>query len=196
MKFGNTKGELSAHTPFNWLAEYNDGTYLVEYDKTKEYKKNDFYSIQQDKLSKFGMFGDNMEFYYDEQGRFNVNGKPIEIYFKYDGIEYELTNSKDKDCIQYKQASSIYANRNGKGKETLESLNFGYKCIMDFGELQFYFSPILVLPMKGKVHFEVKLTSNKSINGELIFKTNGQEIDRGLVETEINKRNIIHWIFK
>lgn len=194
MKFGNTKKYLAAHTPFNWLAEYNDNTFLCEYDKN--YKKQDFYSIEQYKLDKFGMIGDGMEFYYDELGRFNINGKPIEIFLEVEGKEYELTNSKNKDCIQFKHASSTYANRNGRGVEELISLNFGYKTILDYGDLQFYFSPIVVLPMQGKVHIEVKITANKTIDSELIFKSNGVEIDRGVVDLEINKRNVIHWIFK
>lgn len=193
MKFGNTKEYKVLSYPFNWLAQYNDDTYLVEFENGK---KNDFYSIEQYKLDRFGLIGQGMEFYYSEDGRLCLNGRPIEIFYKLDGIEYELTSNKERDCISYKQAYSMFTGRNGKGLSGIESIHFGYKTIIDFDDIQFYFSPIVALPMKGKVFIEVKLTSNKPVNGELIFKSNGVEIERNSVSLELNKKDIIHWIVK
>lgn len=194
MKFGNTKDYKAVTYPFNWLAQYNDETFLSEFDKDNN--KNDFYSIEQHKLDKFGLVGQGMEFYYSEDGKLHLNGRPIEIFYKLDGIEYELTSNTERDCISYKQAYSMFTGRNGKGLSGIESIDFGYKTIVNFDDIQFYFSPIVALPMKGKVFIEVKLTSNKSVNGELIFKSNGVEIERNVVPLEVNKKDIVHWIVK
>lgn len=193
MKFGNTNSYKSVAYPFNWLAEYDDEAFLVEYEGNK---KNDFYSIDQYKLKKFGLIGQGMEFYYSEDGKLHFNNHPIEIFYKLNDKEYELTSNKDRDCISYKQAFSMFTGKNGKGLSGIESIHYGYKTIVEFEDIQFYFSPIVALPMKGKVYIEVKLTANKSVNGELIFKSNGMEIERNDVSLEVNKKDIIHWTVK
>lgn len=193
MKFGNTKNYKATMYPFNWLAEYNDGTYLCEFDNNE---KSDFYSIEQYKLNKFGLIGHSNEFHYDEKGKLFLNNRPIEIFYKLNGVEYNLTSNENRDCITYKQAFSMFTGKNGDGFSGIESIHFGYKTIVEFQDIQFYFSPIVNLPMQGKVSIDVKLTTNKPIDGELIFKSNGYFIEKNKVSLEVNKKNIIHWIVK
>lgn len=194
MKFGNTKDFKAVQYPFNWLAQYNDNTSLVEFKDGVI--KNDFYAIEQWKLEKFGLVGNGLEFYFGDTGKFYLKDRPIEIYYKVNDVEYELTNCKDKDIISYKQAYSFFRGKTGAGLSGIESIHFGYKSILEFDDIQIYFSPIVALPMKGKAYFDIKLTSNKNLKGELIFKSNDKLVDSNLVELEINKKDNIQWIIK
>ncbi|MFF3150985.1 hypothetical protein ACFVRU_57195, partial [Streptomyces sp. NPDC057927] len=77
---------------FLWMANFINGQKLCEYD-IKTHEKNDFHKINKDLLSRFGLFGQGMDLYFDvNTGKFNINGLEILLSYKVkDGKEYELT---------------------------------------------------------------------------------------------------------
>lgn len=165
--------------PFNWNADYYDGSYYSEFDLSS-HKKNDFYLIQRDKTIRFGLFGQNMKFYFENDGSFNLKGRRIEIeYHKYNGEIISLTtNFNKKDLITYKEAYTDYSNKQGIQKSNLKSINFGYKTKIKNGDMELFFQPIVSLPFSSSAYIEVKLTSNISDDGQLVFKSRGMEIQR------------------
>lgn len=199
----NRNNNLEAQVyPFNWAVDYNDNTYQTEFNLDTG-EKNDFYSIQHYKISNFGLFGQGMEFYYSEDGGIHLNGRRIDLEYHIDNKVYRLTDNKEKDCITYKQAFSVYNNMQGEQPSTIDSINFGYKTLMTNDDgMQFYFQPIVVLPLprylddKRKVYMEIKITSNKSVNGELVFKGDGEIIEKFTAPLEINKSGVLHWTVK
>lgn len=196
MIFNNNSNLEAKAYPFNWGVEYKDGTHQTEFNfDTGE--KNDFYSIQQHKISRFGLFGQGMEFYYSEDGGIYLNGRRIDVEYHVDGQVYCLTNNKEKDCITYKQAFSNYNNVQGEQRSFIESINFGYKTLITHEDgIQFYFQPIVALPIGKKVYMEIKMTSNRSVNGELVFKGDGEVIEKFEAPLEINKSGVLHWTVK
>lgn len=202
MIFNENENLQTIGYPFNWAVEYNDGTYQTEFN-FDTHEKNDFYSIQQHKISRFGLFGQGMEFYYSEDGGIYLNGRRVDIEYYVDGLVYCLTNNKEKDCITYKQAFTTYNNIQGEQPSFIESINFGYKTLMTNDDgMQFYFQPIVALPLpryiddKRKVYMEIKMTSNRSVNGDLVFKANGEIIEKFEAPLEVNKSGVLHWTVK
>lgn len=170
----------SIKLPFNWCADYFDGTYLTEYD-LQTHQPNNFYTINQQNTIKFGLFGQNMKFYYETfNGIFILNDKKLKIIYQEDnGKIHELTNnSNKKDIITYKEAFADFNHQNGIQKSNTTSINFGYKTIYKNEDLELNFQPIISLPFNQSAFLEIKLTSNKTLNGQLIFYSNGYKVER------------------
>ena len=184
---------------FNWGVDYSNNTSQTEFDQNTR-QKNDFYSIQQDRILRFGLFGQNMKFFYESDGAFNLNGRRIEIEYHLsdDSKIYNLTtNFSQKDCITYKQAHSNYSPNVEHQKAQIDSINFGYKTLIELEDgLQFYFQPVVSLPMNDNVNIEVKLTSNKELDGKIVFKSKGEIKDVFDNPLKRNYANITTWIVK
>lgn len=192
---GNEKLETK-ELPFNWAVDYNDGTSLKEYTDSGE--KLDYYAISKDNIARFGLFGQGMKLFYQNDGSFNLNGQHIEIEYHVDGNVYNLTcNFEKKDCITYKQMGLTPRGR-GTQNPDLESICFGYKSLITNDNTQFYFKPIVMLPMmyENKVKYEISMTSNKDLKGKLVFKNKAKVVDELDFELRKNYTSTKYWYVK
>ena len=141
--------------PFNWVADYFDGTYLSEYNFSNG-QSNNFYSIKQSQTIRFGLIGQGMKFFFENvDGSFHLNGRRIDIAYEVDGKQFLLTNNiYKKDFITYKQAHTNFNNRNGIQASSLDSINFGYKTIYKKDDIEMFFQPIVSLPFNSRVFMD------------------------------------------
>ena len=192
--------------PLNWCADYKSGEHYAEFD-LENGKSNDFYKIRVEDVLRFGLFGQNGKFYFDLDGSFMFNDRRIEVeYHLSNGEIINLTtNFNDKDLITYKQAYSEFRKVGSKQPSRIESFNFGYKTQLFKDNLQIFFQAIVTIPIKYedsdknesyRPYMEVKLTSNKELNGDLVFKFRGNEVDRYEAPLEINHSGIMKWTIK
>lgn len=183
--------------PFNWVADYFDGTSLTEFD-LKEHKANNFYGIKQSETRHFGLFGQNMKFYFDNiSGHFYLNGKRVEILYKVDNTIFNLTNNpRQKDLITFKQAHTNFNRNVIEQKTNIDSFNFGYKTNINQHDTQFFFQPVVSIPLNSTVFMEIKLTSNRDLDGELIFYVSGKEVERFKAPLQRNVSGQINWTVK
>lgn len=198
MIFADSRNIQAISLPFNWNADYADGKNYAEYDLLT-HKKNDFYLIQKNQVIRFGLFGQGMKFFFEmSDGSFYLHGRRIEIeYINDDGKTFSLTtNFTNKDLITYKEAFTDYNNTQGVQKSNLKSINFGYKTIYQKDDVQLYFQPIVSLPFSESAFIEVKLTSNKDLNGHLVFKSRGVEVERFYASLEANISGQMNWTIK
>lgn len=198
MLFTEEKNVQAIGLPFNWNADYANGKNYAEYDLLT-HKKNDFYLVQKNQVIRFGLFGQGMKFFFEmSDGSFYLHGRKIEIsYEDENGKVYALTtNSANKDLITYKDAFTDFSNVQGQQRSNLKSINFGYKTIYQQDDIQLFFQPIVSLPFSQSAFIEVKITSNKAINGYLIFKSSSIEVERFYAPLEENRAGQINWIIK
>ncbi|MGE8038008.1 hypothetical protein [Lysinibacillus sp. NPDC093692] len=181
MLFTNSENFQAISIPFNWNADYANGKNYAEYDLLT-HKSNDFYLIQKNQVIRFGLFGQGMKLFFEmSDGSFNINGRRIEIEYIDDevGKTYHLTtNFENKDLITYKEAYADYSNVQGIQQSNIKSINFGYKTTYTKEDTQLFFQPVVSIPFDESAFIEVKLTSNKSMNGHLVFKSSEIEIER------------------
>lgn len=168
---------------FIWIAEYIDGTYLSEYNLIT-HQANSFYSIDKNKLIRFGLVGQGMKLYFEVNGGiFKLNGQIIMFtYIDEDGNEYFLTgqNKLYNDIITYKDACAdgdIFFRGNGLLRTTINQYNFGYKTKINIDNILFNFQAICCLPYNKPAFMEIKLVVNKNINGKLRIYRSGRIID-------------------
>lgn len=198
MLFTDSRNVHSIGLPFNWNADYANGKNYAEYDLLT-HKKNDFYLIRKNQVIRFGLFGQGMKFFFEmSDGSFNLNGRRIEIdYIDEDGKAYHLTtNFENKDLITYKEAFTDFSNVQGIQKSNLKSINFGYKTTYIKDEVQLFFQPVVSLPFNESAFIEAKLTSNKPMNGHLVFKSRGMEVERFYAPLEANRAGQMNWTIK
>ena len=196
--FAENKNYQTKEFHFNWNADYSDGTSYSEYD-LETGKKNDYYSIEQNRVLRFGLFGQNMKMFFEMvDGSFHLNGRRIEIEFhSTNGEVHHLTsNFKGKDLITYKEASVKYNNVEGLQESIIHSINFGYKTLYSNNGLEFFFQPIVSLPSDESAFIGVKITPNKDIDGHLVFKSRDKEIERIDTKMEANNSYQINWTIK
>ena len=198
MLFTNAGNNQAIAIPFNWNADYANGKNYSEYDLLT-HKKNDFYLIQRNQVIRFGLFGMGMKFFFEmSDGSFNINGRRVDIsYEDENGEVYHLTtNFEKKDLITYKEAYTDYSEVQGVQKSNLKSINFGYKTTYKKNDVQLFFQPIVSLPFSESAFIEVKITSNKSMNGHLVFKSRGVEVERFEAPLEANRAGQMNWTIK
>ncbi|KOS61411.1 hypothetical protein FJQ98_16840 [Lysinibacillus agricola] len=198
MIFSNSNNLQAIGIPFNWNADYANGKNYAEYDLLT-HKKNDFYLIQKSQVIRFGLFGQRLKFFFEmSDGSFYLHGRRIEIgYEDENGETYYLTsNFRDKDLITYKIASTDFSSKQGLQNTNIESINFGYKTIYNKNDVELFFQPVVSLPFNQSAFIEVKLTSNKNLNGHIIFKSRGIEVERFYAPLEANVSGQINWTIK
>lgn len=184
--------------PLNWVADYFDGTSLSEYD-FNTHKPNDFYSIRQKEVYRFGLIGNRMKFYFETvDGHFHINGKRVEIsYIDENNNTFNLTNNPyPKDLITYKQAFTDFNKNKIQQKTNIESISFGYKTMINKHDTQLFFQPIVTLPFHQSAYLELKLTSNRDMKGQLIFYVRGKEVERFDAPLDANISGKINWTIK
>lgn len=198
MFFNQSAIPKSIKLPFNWAADYFDGTYLTEYDPLT-HKENKFYSINQANTIRFGLFGQNMKFFYEAaSGSFFLNGRYLEIiYHDNNGQIHNLTNNPNqKDIITYKEAHTDINNKQGSQRTSTTSINFGYKTTYVKDDLVLNFQPVVSLPFNKSTFIEIKLTSNKTIDGDLVFYCRGKEVERFHTPLTQSMSGQINWTIK
>lgn len=203
MSFEKSNGASPVNQTFIWLAEYLDSSYLSEFDyQTKQ--NNNFYTINKGMLSKFGLVGQGMKLYFDvNTGSFNFNGSTLDISYKTSEKEYHLTgfsiNGLFDDIITYKDAYSDadIRNPNQKYQSHIHQYNFGYKKKFIFVDgLELNFQAVVCLPYNKPAYVELKIVSNKDLNGEIYMKVAGRMTER--VEAPLNKdyAGVCQWAIK
>lgn len=179
MIFENNENKQAINIPFNWCVEYKNGENYTEFDLNNS-SSNDFYQINQEDTRRFGLFGQGMKFFFENNsGVFMLNGKRIDIGYEVDGKSFMLTNNQNKkDFITYKEASANFNGRQGSQRTRIDSFNFGYKTIYNNDEIELFFQSVVSLPVGESAFIEVKLSSNEDLNGELVFFNKNKEVER------------------
>lgn len=184
-----------------WVAEYYDNTYLAEFDlETK--KSNGFSNIDKQKLIKFGLIGEGSQIFFDvANGIFNINGNRVAISYVTDIQEYPLTGRTFlyNDIITYKNAIAE-ADFSVRGlipsNQQITGYSLGYKKKMDLSGVSINFYNIIHLPFKQPPYFEIKISSNKDLEGKLVIRVNGMDVDTIEAPLIKNGAGIINWEIK
>lgn len=191
------------HSPvpqkFIWVADYYDDTNLTEYDlQTK--KPNDFYSIDRDKLINFGLIGKGSQLYYNvANGVFHINQDRFAIAYATNDEELPLTGRAFlyNDHIQFKngysEATLNTKDKEGKFKNSIECFNFGYKKNMSLNEVNINYQCIFTLPDREIPFLQIKVTSDKDLNGRLIIRKNNIIVDQIDAPLKANHSGLINW---
>lgn len=197
MIFNETNIPNAINIPFNWVADYKDGTHFSEYNFNNN-SPNSFYDINQQNVARFGLIGQGMKFYFNTaSGTFYLNGRRVNIIYEYDGKQIGLTsNENEKDLITYKQAYTEYNNKSGSQKSDIESISFGYKTTIKEKDIEIFFQPVVKLPFNQSAYMELKLTSNQDLNGELVFISRNKEVDRFKAPLHKGLSGNINWTIK
>jgi hypothetical protein len=204
MIFGNPQYRYSPVPEgqhFVWLAEYYDSTYLSEFN-FDDRKEHNFYTIDRNKLIRFGLVGMGSQIYFDvANGVFNINKNRIQLSYMADEIEYPLTGRTFlyNDIIQYKDAIGdgklLSKTATGRIKGHIESHNVGYKKKMELAGVNIHLRVILHIPQRKNegLYLEVKISADKDLDGKLVFRVNGlvaNEVHAPLIE---KRAGIINW---
>lgn len=177
--FGNQGIIVPVNQPFMWVAEYLDGTCLSEFDQQTS-NENSFYSIERDKLLRFGLVGSGSSMYFEVYGGiFKIVGQMIDVSYVTDSKTYQLTGrpAMYKDIISFKDAEFIFnPNVAGSGKSSITQFNFGYKTSFLIDEVMFHFQAICQIPKNEQARLEFKLVSSEDLDGRLEIKQNGRHV--------------------
>lgn len=198
MIFNQSHAPKTIGLPYNWAAEYISGELITEYDLQTQ-RRNDFYSIKQGEVERFGLFGSNVKLFFESRGgHFHLNGRRVDIaYIDPQKGNFNLTNNENnKDLITYKQAYTDINLSKTEQDSHLESINFGYKTKIKKHGASIFFQPVVCLPFGKSVYIEVKVTSDIDLDGELVFYTSGKEVGRFRAPLTANKSGQINWTVK
>ncbi|MCP1185115.1 hypothetical protein [Paenibacillus sp. 1781tsa1] len=187
---------------FIWVADYYDGTSFLEYDsKTK--KNNSYYEIEKDKLIYFGLIGEGSQVYFDvANGIFQLNSHRIMISYKTDNQEYPLTGRTFlyNDIIQYKDSSSdaniLNKKEQGNFDSRIEQYNIGYKKQMYLVDANINFQCILTIPFKDSPYLQIKITSDKDLDGKIVIRTDGIVTEELHAPLKENMSGNLNWIIR
>jgi hypothetical protein len=191
---------------FIWVAFYSNGTMDTEYDlETHQKDVNKFYNIDKQSLIQFGLVGHGAKMYFDSiNGVFDVNMSKFTFEYHVDDTVIHL-NGLDlgyKDLITYKEAVSDIdtkgrvANGGSGFKGSIQQYNVGYKKKLTTQLGDIYFQCILSLPRNDVGFFEIKITSSSDLNGRLVFKRDGLEVDKIQAPLQANVSGQINWTMK
>lgn len=184
---------------FIWMAEYADGTHFSEFDMETKVE-NSFYSIDKQKLIRFGVIGHGQKFYYEVFGGiWKLAGQMVELIYKEGDKEYPLTG-RDliyNDIITYKDAENLVNLVNGGVSKTqITQFNVGYKIQFTCQGVMFYLQTICKVPYGQPTYLNIRLVADKTIKGTLVLRKNGivsQEFPAPLVR---NVAGELNWVVK
>ncbi|MDK8179407.1 hypothetical protein [Paenibacillus sp. UMB4589-SE434] len=185
---------------FIWIAEYYDGTHLAEYNLTT-HQSNSFYHIQRDKLIRFGLIGEGSQVYINvADGTFTLNDHRLTISYEADGVEFPLTGRTFlyNDIISYKDAVAdacmLGTNQNhGMFEQTIVQYNMGYKKTMQLLDVNIHFQCVLGVPYQDASFLQIKITTDKDLDGKLIIRRNGFKIDTIQAPLKCGAAGTINW---
>lgn len=170
---------------FLWIATMEDETFLPEYS-FDSYKENSFYSIDKERLLRFGLIGYGMSMYFETYGgEFVIAKRLIQVIYKdkNTGKEYWLTgqsDSKYNDIIQFKNAESFFnpSETSGSTVSNITQYNIGYKRELNFEDVKFHFKAICCVPHGQRLYLNLRLVSSINFdNGAIIIRRNDEEFE-------------------
>lgn len=205
MIFNKGINKSPVNQSFIWVADYMDGSYLSEFDfYTKQ--ENSFYNIKREELLRFGLIGEGLQVFFDvPNGVFNINGHEFKIqYIDETGKIYPLNGTfiMYKDIITYKNAvSDTNPFRrdmiNGRTSSSdIVQYNIGYKMKTYMNGVSLSYQVIACMPFNENMYFEIKVTSEKDMNGMLVIKRNENIVDEIQAPLVKNKSGLINWSVK
>ncbi|QWU14462.1 hypothetical protein SAMN04487895_101772 [Paenibacillus sophorae] len=186
---------------FVWVADYMDGTYLSEYNLDDRIK-NDYYQIDKHKLIRFGLIGMGSQIYFDvANGIFNVNKNRIQVSYVANGVEYPLTGRAFlyNDITQYKRAwgdgKLLSKTASGRIRNNIIEHVIGYKKAMDLANVNINFKNLLHIPQNKNTppFLEIKISVDKELDGELIFRVNGLIANKLHAPLLKNRAGVYNW---
>lgn len=184
---------------FIWVADYADGTHLAEFDfDTKE--ENSFYSIDKNKLFRFGLIGHGQSIYFERDGVLNVAGRRIQVFYRHNGNLLPLNGDfkyNTNDIITYKDAESVGLMAGYKGRGQLSSsitqYNVGYKTDLHVGGINFHFKPIVHLPLNQPAYISFWLVPDVELDGEFVIVSNGKTVEDIKAPLGLNEGGAFNW---
>jgi hypothetical protein len=186
---------------FTWHGDLISGEHVAEFDY-ETHKPNNFYHINKNNLIKFGLVGRGSQIYFDvANGIFTINKHRFQISYVYDDTELPLTGRTYlyNDVITYKDAvSDAYPHIRGKGtfQNTITQFNVGYKKQMELFGCNINFQCIASIPIEREMFFQVKITSDKDLNGKLVIRRDGLVVDKIDAPLKAGLSGMIDWKLK
>lgn len=165
---------------YMFMAEYLDGALLFECHQDMK-KGRTVKEVDKNKVIRFGLIGQGLRTYFNiANGIFIHDGNKIEMIYKTKEREYNLTNNTMlyNDLIYFKNAytecqHSFTNNRSNASGQVFTGYNYGYKTKLTFDDgTQFYFKPILSIPLNQPTNLNIRLVSNKDLDGVIVIKIN------------------------
>lgn len=177
-----------AQQDFMWLAEYDDGTFLSEFD-IESLNPNNFNDIDNEKLVRYGLIGRGMKFYYEKSsGTFKLVGQLIEVSLKTTNYEFFLTGyMKSSDAIHFKNLA--YDN-------TINQYNFGYSTTLNINGFIIDFKVICSIPFGKPIVLNFEATTNADTDGIVRIRKNGDIIEEGYKILRANTLEKYVWEMK
>ena len=197
MEFKDLKYSKVHSYPLNWLAIYNNGEVLREF--VTPTLRNDFYDIEQERVEQFGLHGSGYTIYFDKNGEFHFNDKILNLEYETKDKTYQLTNNDiQKELITFKKAYVDYELGVGITDKVSDGISVGYKYNLSDGDLSLHVMLIIHMPHRSryKPYLEIKLTSNKNINGKLVFKNEIKTIEKIVAPLTSGYSGNLHWELK
>ncbi len=197
MYFNNSNGmSINPKQDFMWVAEYLNGGNLLEFNE--DCSENSFYSIDKKQLNKFGLVGRGHKMFFDAtNGIFNISGRTVEFEYVDGNKTYNLTNASESynNIVQFKTAESTFDpfSLNGVMNSSISQFNFGYKQKLVFDDLELNFKVICKVPYDRPVYLEISLTTNKTLNGKLLMKRNGEILDSINAPIDEHTKGTLNW---
>jgi len=205
MLFGNRQVTRSpvSDQDFIWVAEYYDRTFLAEFDFDKR-TANSFYSIDKNKIVKFGLIGMGSQAYFDVgNGVFTINNHRLTISYSANEMEYPLTGRAlvYNNLITYKDAVSDAApffKGNGAFSNSIIQFNVGYKKEMELSDVVIHFQCVLGIPtsIDDSAHLQIKMVSDQDLDGKLIFRRNGKIVDEIYAPLRAGMSGNLNWTIR
>lgn len=188
---------------FIWVADYYDNQHLAEFDFGSK-KANSFYEINKEKIVRFGLIGHGSQIYFDiANGIFNFDNKRYMISYITKTKEYPLTGRTFlyNDIITFKNAvadANLFAKQSCSGQfnHTITNFNLGYKKKMLLEDVNINFQNILTIPLDEPIYFQIKISADKDLDGDLIIRKDGQIVEVINAPLHKNMTGIINWEIK
>lgn len=181
---------------FIWMAHYMDNTFLSEFNFDNK-QENSFYSIDKSKLIRFGLVGYSLIFYFEVLGgTFKIAGQTYDFSYKVGDKEYHLTcqpMTMYNDIITYKDAEANLNIYGGISRNNITQYSFGYKQKIEFEDVTFNFRPIFSLPYGKPSYFNLRLVSDKDMNGKFCIRKNGLVFEEIHAPMQANIANELNW---
>lgn len=181
----NLNVKLPSNFPydFSWVAEYNSGNLLMEYNPNLNPKTTSFYDINKQNLLRFGYVGSGLKAHFNTyDGVYNINNSKYSIYLKHENKMYNITEMlgvRYNDIIQFKRRKAFFDPLNGEvsggmDKNNIESYNVGWKTKLNIGIISFSVTTYYQINRKGLPILYIKLVPSESFdNAEItIVKDN------------------------
>ncbi|NGQ95330.1 hypothetical protein G3578_09200 [Brevibacillus sp. SYP-B805] len=203
--FSQTNGYSPVAQDFIWLGEYVDGTHLAEFDfVTKE--ENSFYSLQKDKLIRFGLIGHGHKMFYEADGRFNISGRVVDFIYSTSENDFFLTSgfsTFSRDPITYKDAVARLASFHDPhtqggfaGNGSITQFTFGYKSVLEVHGVKFNFKVLCHIPFNSPAYMNLRLVADTKLNGKFQIRVNGLVVSEFHAPLEPNVGGELNWLIQ